>query len=257
MTEQAKVLIVDDEPVLRFHLQKILEELWPQSEVVATAGNGKEALELIEAAEPNVVFLDIKMPGMSGIDVAAELVKKKANVFIVFLTAYDEFAVQAFEKGAVDYLLKPVDESRLLKTIARLTEKLNQKPELASVSQLEALLTIPGIDSRASHLTWIKASQGEDIHLVAVQDVVAFVSDDKYTSVFSAGKEYVIRKPIKELEQELNPEQFWRIHRSSIVNVSKIEKVKKEFTGKLSVVMAGLDKDLAVSRSYSSKFKQM
>ncbi len=255
MPNNVKILLVDDEPILRFHLQKLLQELWPEAEVVAAASNGQEALDLFDQAEPDVIFLDIKMPVKDGLEVASELVKKQAKCHVVFLTAYDEYAVQAFEREAVDYLLKPVDENRLLKTITRITNRLNEQPAVVNLRDIENILAKP--NAEGGFLKWVKASHGEQIEVVSVDDVVCFLSDDKYTSVFTVDRELVIRKPVKELEVELDPDQFWRIHRSSIINVSKISAVKKDMTGKYIVSLTGHNKDLPVSRSYSSRFKQM
>lgn len=255
MSQDIRVLVVDDEPILRFHLQKMLTELWPEAEVVATAGSGDEALTLVPVVTPDVVFLDIKMPGISGLETASRLRDQAFQGQIVFVTAYDEFALQAFEKEAIDYVLKPVSEERLLKTIQRLQQQHRQEPKIAELDTLQRLIRT--MQPENSWLGWIKASRGEVIEVIAVEEVLCFLAEDKYTTVVTSDGEAIIRKPIKELEAELNPNVFWRVHRSVIVNAHRIDKVSRELNGHYQITMKGMKRVLPVSRNYQGLFKQM
>lgn len=254
-------VIADDEPLLRHHLNKLLADHWPELEVKGLAKNGQEALLLIEQHQPDVVFLDIKMPLLDGMSVAKALTKQGRNQQIVFVTAYDEYALQAFEANAVDYLLKPISDHRLAQCIDKLKARL--KPQAGSqpvdVAALMQQLQQIQRDPTPNYLTWLKAAKGEDIHLISVDDVRYFKAEDKYVSLFTLeqGKkvEYLLRTSLKELMQQLDPNQFWQIHRSTIVNVAAIEKVNKIITGKM-VVVIGSDK-LPVSRSMQSQFTNL
>ncbi|MEZ0306600.1 MAG: LytR/AlgR family response regulator transcription factor, partial [Ramlibacter sp.] len=231
--------------------------LWPELQVVAQARNGAEALELFEKLQPQVAFLDVHMPGLSGIDVARAIGK---GAELVFVTAYDRYAVEAFARGAVDYLVKPVDPERLAETVQRLRARLAAP---ADKSDLDA--TLEGIarqlkqklDGTArENLKWIKASVGSNVRLIPVDDVVYFKSDAKYTLVVWDGGEAVIRKSIKELADELDAQQFAQIHRSTIVNLRSIAQfMARDDAGE--VQLKGRDERLAVSRSYLPLFQRM
>ncbi len=256
MPDTLTVLLADDEPMLRFHLQRQLQDLWPEIDSILTAANGEEAWALIQQAVPAVVFLDIRMPGLSGIEVAERMQAQglTRDCGLVFLTAYDEYAVQAFEREALDYLLKPVSEARLRQTLVRLQARLQEpEPVLADLGELKQWV-------RAEHrqwLRWINAQQGDDIHVIDVSAVLLFRAEDKYTTVVTAEGEYLIRKSLKQLEQELDPEEFWRVHRSVIVRVPAIERVRRDMTGGLRVHLKGLKQPQPVSRRFAERFRQM
>ncbi|ROV59006.1 DNA-binding response regulator [Vibrio ponticus] len=249
-------IIADDEPLLRHHLDRSLADIWSDLEVVAMCGDGVQALEKIARLQPDVVFLDIRMPELDGLAVAKELNRLAQQPLMVFVTAYDEYAIQAFEQNAVDYLLKPINEERLERCCQKLQQRLNtnnnqQAPDinqlLAQISQLTP--------KREQYLSWLKASQGDDIHLIAVNDVLYFKAEEKYVSIYTGESEYLIRTPLKELLTQLDPEQFWKIHRSTVVRVAAIDKVSKDFTGRMFVKM--LNHKLPVSRAQQSLFKGM
>lgn len=251
-----RAIIADDEPNLIPYLQGMLARHWPELEVVATAANGMEALGLIRDEEPDIAFLDIRMPVLTGIQVAKRV---QGECHIVFITAYDEFAVEAFESAAIDYLLKPVEEPRLLATIGRLKGRLAKQFDdsgewLHTVERLAGRL---GQKDTTKYLSWIRAGEGEDTHMIPVDEVMYFKADDKYTTVATREKEYLIRKAIKELMLELDPEQFWQIHRGCIVQVGLISHVKKAMNGGYTLHIKGSTDSLTVSRRYAHLFKQM
>ncbi|WP_075989693.1 LytR/AlgR family response regulator transcription factor [Vibrio fluvialis] len=256
MRPDVTALIADDEPLLRRHLNQSLADLWPQLNVVATADNGETALEAIHQHQPDIVFLDIRMPKLDGMALANKLKGLIKPPLVVFVTAFDEYALRAFDTNAADYLLKPVTESRLQQCCERLQQRLQSAEQTAPdmtqlISQLSQLNVKPG------YLTWLKASKGEEIHLIAAADVLYLKAEDKYLSVYKQGErgieEYLLRSSLKELLAQLNPDQFWQIHRSVAVNVAKVDKVKKDFTGKMHVYIG--ERKLAVSRALQSQFK--
>lgn len=254
-------VIADDEPLLRHHLNKLLGECWPELEIVGLAKNGQEALQLIEQHKPSVVFLDIKMPQLDGMAAAKVLDKSDTETQIVFVTAYDEYALQAFETNAVDYLLKPLSEKRLEQCIAKLKVRLNTNvpPLQPNMSMLLDQIQQISQQAKPTYLSWLRASRGDDIHLIAASDVLFFKAEDKYVSLFAKEGdkkvEYLLRTSLRELLQQLDPQQFWQIHRSTIVNVSAVEKVKKVITGKMVVVIGG--EKLPVSRAMQSQFTNL
>jgi len=250
-------LLADDEPVLRYNLHQRLTDLWPELDEIHLACDGAEAWEKIQALRPSVVFLDIRMPAMSGLEVALKMQQSglTRECALVFLTAYDEFAVQAFEREAIDYLLKPLDDRRLQQTIERIKQR-NPAPALADLDQLRTLLQQPAHAAAPRWLNWINVQQGDDILVIGVDEVVAFLAEDKYTTLITADGEYLIRSPLKQLEAQLDPERFWRIHRSSIVQVRMIEKVGRSLTGQLHVKLKGSRKTLPVSRRFAERFRQ-
>nr|WP_086938184.1 LytTR family DNA-binding domain-containing protein [Thaumasiovibrio occultus] len=253
-----RAIIADDEPLLRHHLGKALTDLWPELSIVASVSNGREALEQIQAQQPDVIFLDIRMPEMDGVALARRIYEDHSDTHIVFTTAYDQHALDAFETNAVDYLLKPITSRRLQETIERLksrvTTKETQDPDVMT-DVLKALMPV----NKPEPLRWVRAAKGDDIHLVAVGDVLYFKAEDKYVSVFTkkgeSVQEYVIRTPLRELLSQLDEQQFWQIHRSVVVNIALVEKVKKDFRGKLHIEIAG--KSLPVSRAAQPLFKAM
>jgi DNA-binding LytR/AlgR family response regulator len=264
------VLIADDEPHLARALQNHLKH-WPDLEVVAVARNGLEAAERIAALQPDVAFLDIQMPGLTGLEVAQGI---EGRTRVVFVTAFDEYAVQAFDEEAVDYVLKPVKLERLQRTMERVQRALlhAQAPEPAPLAGVVAvdtddarLLAVikrllpappPGAAPQES-LRWVRASRGDTTHQVAVQDVLFFHSDEKYTCVQTATAEYLIRTPIADLAAQLDPAQFWQVHRSTIVNLNHLESTRRDDASRLFVRIKGYATELPVSRAYVHLFKAM
>ena len=241
-------LIADDEPLLRAQMKARLAEAWPELKVVAEAGNGAEAIELAARHEPDVAFLDIRLPVKSGLDVARAL---GGRCHVVFVTAYDEYAIAAFEEGAVDYILKPPAPERVATLVARLKARLTGGPR-----DLEAL--IARLAGRgAGPLRWLRASLGPSMRLIAVDDVLYFQAEDKYTRVVTADGDALIRKPIRELYDELDAESFWQVHRGTIVNLRAIARVDRDWRGEPVIVLAGRSETLAVSRTFAHRFKAM
>jgi DNA-binding LytR/AlgR family response regulator len=247
-----KAVIADDEEALRDHLKKKLSDLWSELELVGRAQDGETALKMIRNLKPDIAFLDISMPGMSGIDVA----KAAAGACLfVFVTAHDEFAVEAFEREAVDYLLKPVTDERLASTIRRLKDRLATAPAPDLSAVLERLSK--AIPKAQTHLQWIKAQHKDGIKLITVNDIYFFRAMDKYTTVRTKDGEFLIRKTLKELENELDADQFWRVHRAAIVNARLIQKVDRSIAGTRTIRFKDIPDNLTVSRAYSHLFKQM
>jgi DNA-binding LytR/AlgR family response regulator len=248
----ARALIAEDEAHVAADLRARLSALWPELEIIGIAGNGPEALERIETEKPDIAFLDIKMPGMSGLDVVQQL---QHRCLLVFVTAFDQFAVDAFERAAVDYLVKPVSDERLARTVARLRQAIEKSaaPDVAAliVALQGALGTAP------ERIKWIKASLGDKLRLVAVDEVCYFQSADKYTSVYTRDAQLLIRTPIKDLFKKLDPEQFWQVHRGTVVNVRQILLATTDGDGHVALKLRDRPEPLAVSRSYSHLFKQM
>jgi DNA-binding LytR/AlgR family response regulator len=241
--------------------------VWPELRVVAKAANGLDALRLIDEQAPDVVFLDIRMPGMTGLDVAARLVAGSKPPHIVFVTAFDQYAVEAFEHSAVDYLLKPASLDRLTKTVVKLKAALRARREApaaggVTAAALQALLAQLGgavavAPAVAEPLQWIRASQGDQTRLISIDEVVYFQSNDKYTSVFLADGESLIRTPISKLREQLDERQFWQIHRSVIVAARHVAGTRQDFRGRLMVQLKGRSEQLVVSRNYVDLFRQM
>jgi len=264
----ASAIIADDERLMREQLKARLAEVWPELELVGEARNGRDAVELVHEHRPDLAFLDIRMPEMTGIEAAREL----AGVcHVVFITAYDQYAVEAFEQGAIDYILKPAEGERLALTCERLKERLrlgNPAKPGADPAVLTALLerlagrlqsepTPPSHHSAEGHLRWIQASIGQGLRLIPVEEILFFQSDEKYTRVQTAQMEALIKKPIKELIEELDPKQFWQIHRSTLVNATAIAAVTRDFRGRQIVTVKGHTEKLEVSRSFAHLFRQM
>ena len=241
--------------------------MWPELRVVAKAANGLDALRLIDEQAPDVVFLDIRMPGMTGLDVAARLVEGRKPPHIVFVTAFDQYAVEAFEHSAVDYLLKPAGLDRLAKTVAKLKAALQARREApaadgAAVAAVRAILAqlggAPAAPAAAAEpLQWIRAAQGDQTRLISIDEVIYFQSNDKYTSVFLADGESLIRTPISKLREQLDERQFWQIHRSVIVAARHVAGTRQDFRGRLMVQLKGRGEQLVVSRNYVDLFRQM
>lgn len=262
-----RALIADDEPLLRRHLQQLLKDTWPELEIVGLASDGEEAWGMVLDLCPDIVFLDIRMPVLDGISLARRLTQLNQPPLVVFATAYDEHAVDAFENEAVDYLLKPVDVSRLEKSIKRLQERLASKqvdeqnededPDLGQLHKLLSRLSPENQTPEKQRLKWIRASKQDTIHVLAVESVDYFQADNKYTSVRVGLDEYLIRTSIMALENSLDPELFWRIHRNAIVRVDQIARVERDFSGHLFLYLKEHKTRFTVSRSYQALFKQM
>ncbi len=248
-------LIVDDEAPMRDQLRARLREVWPALAIIGEAANGVEAVAMAAQDEPDIVFLDIRMPGLSGIDAARQLYNR---CHIVFVTAYDQYAVGAFEQGAMDYLLKPVTAARLETTCARLRQRLEAAPQDIGVklAQLTAALQHGGI-ARPAYLRWIQAQVGGSLRMISTREVLFFRSDEKYTRVQTAQTELLIRKTLKELADELDPDEFWRIHRSTLVRVDAIAAVTRDMRGRQMLKVRGFSEELEVSRNHAHLFQQM
>ena len=249
-------IVADDERLMRDQLIGRLKEAWPELEIVGEATNGSEAVALAQSEEPDIVFLDIQMPGMDGIQAAKALA---GQAHIVFVTAYDQYAIRAFEYGAVDYLLKPAEPERVALTCERLRAKLEQKPAPMDdlLAQLSERLGSGGGVKPREYLRWVQASVGANIRMIPTTDVLFFRAEDKYTRVQTKTFEALIRKPIKALIDELDPDEFWQIHRATVVRVDAVAEVSRNLRGNQVVHMRGSDEKLEVSRSFNHLFKQM
>jgi DNA-binding LytR/AlgR family response regulator len=249
-------IIADDEPLLRDHLREKLAALWPELVVVGEADNGNDAAGLVARLVPDIAFLDIKMPGQTGIEVAQGI---ETGTRVVFVTAFDQFAVDAFENEAVDYVLKPVADARLAQTVARLRKSMDDCSPTPNIAQLLRLLSRAGEGSRAggNTLRWIRANRGDTTFQIAVDEVMFFQSDDKYTVVQTANGEHLITRPLSELIRELDPEHFWQIHRGTVINLRYVSSTRREGDGRMSVNLKGHGKPLAISRAYHHLFKHM
>ena len=270
---KVRAVLADDERLMREQLRARLTEVWPDLDIVAEAKNGLEAVELTREHRPDLVFLDIRMPGLTGVDAAKQIAQLPEDddwlvPEIVFITAYDQYAVEAFEQGVADYVLKPAERERLQLTVARIRKRLAQREGGSSAAdntdgsaplqqllhKLSARLN-PG--GQAQYLQWVQASVGQSIQMIPVEEVLFFISDEKYTRVQTAKLEALIRKPIKELVEELDPQLFWQIHRSTLVNARAIDGITRDFRGRQMVGVKGLTEKLEVSRSYTHLFKGM
>jgi DNA-binding LytR/AlgR family response regulator len=246
-----KALIAEDEPLLLAELKETLTSVWPELDICAEAEDGIKALQALEAKSPDIVFLDIQMPGMTGLEVARQA---SGKCHVVFVTAYDKYAVAAFEEGAVDYVMKPFNNARLATTVARLKQRLQSAP-----ANLDGILKAlaANVGNGKEYLRWITASQGQNLRLITIEEICYFQADSKYTLVVTADTESLIRKPIKELIDELDPNVFWQIHRSTLVNVNAIAGVSRDFKGRLHVRLKQRKETLAVSEPHAHRFKQM
>ncbi|RZI62223.1 MAG: response regulator transcription factor [Rubrivivax sp.] len=267
-----RAILADDERLMREQLRSRIAEVWPELQIVAEAKNGLEAVELVKEHRPDLVFLDIRMPGLTGVEAAKQIAQLPDDddwllPEIVFITAYDQYAVEAFEQGVCDYVLKPAERERLLVTVERIKKRLalrsgEAEPEGPSTGTLQQLLhslsaRVNNTGGAPQYLQWIQASVGQTIQMIPVEDVLFFISDEKYTRVQTTTVEALIRKPIKELVDELDPKLFWQIHRSTLVNVKAINGISRDFRGRQLVGVRGLEEKLEVSRSYTHLFKGM
>jgi DNA-binding LytR/AlgR family response regulator len=242
-------LIAEDEPLLRAQLKHRLAEAWPELAIVAEAATGTEAAAAFEAHPTDVAFLDIRMPERTGLEVARQIGQR---AHVVFVTAYDEYAIAAFEEGAVDYLLKPVGPER----VARLVERLKARLATAPLD-LEALLARLAGTHGGGRLKWIRASLGNAMRMIPIDEVLYFQAEDKYTKVVTRDAEALIRKPIRELYEELDPEAFWQVHRATIVSLRAIVRVERDWRDQPVILLAGRPEKLTVSRTFAHRFKAM
>ena len=270
-TAPVRCVIADDERLMREQLRARLAEVWPELQIVAEAKNGSEAVALVAEHRPELVFLDIRMPGLTGVEAARQIAQMEVGddellPEIVFITAYDQYAVEAFEQGVADYVLKPAERERLAVTVGRIRRRLALRgtgeagastggaPMQQLLHRLAAKLN-PG--AAPAYLQWIQATVGQAIQMIPVDEVLFFISDEKYTRVQTPTVEALIRKPIKELVDELDPQRFWQIHRSTLVNAKAVASVTRDFRGRQIVAVKGHHEKLEVSRSYLGLFKGM
>jgi DNA-binding LytR/AlgR family response regulator len=246
-------LIAEDETPLREALRAMLGIAWPELEIVAECEDGIAAMEAIAGHRPDVCFLDIRMPGVTGLDVARAAIAAKAQV--VFTTAYDEYAVRAFEAGAADYLLKPIQPARLARAIERLRERLAARAETADadIDLLEARLKPTG----TRLIRWISAAVGDSVRMLGIDEVLFFQAQDKYVRVVTADGEAIIRTPIKDILAGLDPDIFWQVHRGTVVRVSAIDRVRRDDLGKSVLTLRGRSDALPVSAAFLHRFKGM
>lgn len=247
----SRIVIAEDEPLLREQLCEFVRAAWPEATVAAVAENGLQATRALEAHSPDAMFLDIHMPEASGLEVARHA---SGRCHVVFVTAYDQYAVAAFEAGAVDYVMKPLTIGRVTSAVERVRSRLRTAPaDLAGV--LDRLSRAP--PRNGEYLRWINASQGNEIHVVGVEDVCYFQSDTKYTRVVTDESEWLIRKSIRELTAALDPSVFWQVHRAIIVNVDAIECVTRDLRGHVVLSLKGKRETLPVSQPFAHLFRQM
>lgn len=248
------VLIAEDEAPQRRELIRMLGELWPELTISAECEDGLSALEAIQAEPPQLAILDIRMPGLSGIEVAKAAIEVGSQV--LFTTAYDEYAVRAFEAGAIDYLLKPIREDRLSKALQRVRERLAQPPVANALSaQISALPQL--LMGRELPLQWITASVGDTVRFISIDEVLCFQAQDKLTRVLANDGEAFIRTPLKELVRGLDPQQFWQIHRSAIVRAAAIDKVRKDELGRYELSLKQRNERLPVSQAFAQRLRGM
>lgn len=276
VSKAPRAVIADDERLMREQLRTRLTQVWPELEIVAEAKNGLEAVQAVKDHQPDVIFLDIRMPGLTGVEAAKEIAQLDLGEDallpeMVFITAYDQYAIEAFEHDVVDYVLKPAETERLRATVARLNKRLMQRESIDSQSDDFTLREGPShsvqqwlhaLSTKISgqvpqYLTWLQASVGQNIQMVSVDEVLYCVSDEKYTRIQTLNQEFLIRKPIKELVENLDPQIFWQIHRSTLVNVKAIAGVQRDERGRQEVLIKGRSEKLAVSRSSANLFRAM
>lgn len=242
-------IIAEDEPLLRAEIRLALNTLWPELEIHAEAADGEESIRAFNRFSPDVVFLDVRMPGMTGLDVGAHI---GGRAHIVFITAFDQHAVAAFEYGAIDYILKPLSPARLQVTVQRLQTRLRESPaDLGPlVAQLKAAMMIP-----PTYLQWLSVPHGDEIRIVTVAEVCYLRADNKYTAVVTGNSTFLLSSSLKELRAQLDPNMFWQIHRSVIVNVSAIEAIYRSFRGALEIKLKGRSEILPVSLAHAHRFR--
>lgn len=250
----ATAIVAEDEATLRHQLVEQLSQLWPELHIVAEAADGVQALRLLDEHDPDVLFLDIQMPGATGLEVARQA---SGRCHVVFVTAYDQHAVAAFDQGAVDYVLKPVSAARLFTAVSRVKQRLGSPPARLDATLNQLAPSIAPTTGTRQPLRWINASVGQNLKLITVDEVSYFQADNKYTRVVTAEGEALIRKPLKDLVEELDPGQFWQIHRSTLVNATAIAGVTRDFRGRMMIKLKSRAETLLVSDTYTHLFRQM
>ena len=249
MSGEPSAIIAEDEPVLAAGLRDALAGLWPALRICAVAEDGVQALQALDEHDPDILFLDIQMPGLSGLEVAQQV---NGRCHVVFVTAFDEHAVQAFEQGAVDYVLKPLSVARLATAVARLKQRIGSTP-----ARLDGLIGRLSEPRDGEYLRWITASQGREVRLITIAEVCYFRSDNKYTSVVTAEGEALIRVTLRELIDQLDPATFWQVHRSTVVNAGAIAGLVRDGQGRLLIKLKQRRETLAVSESHAARFRVM
>src|SRR5471030_1064090 len=259
MNNRVTAIIADDEPLLRYQLNKMLADVWPELDILVSCENGKEALDAIVEKQPDVAFLDIRMPEMDGMTLMRRINQLAKFPFVVFVTAYDEYAVRAFDTNAIDYLLKPLNEKRLEQCVLKMKQRLSDNSTEKSTPELNALFekfqSLFPVEHK-NYLKWIRVQKGEDIELIHCSDIQFFKAEDKYISLYKKNKTqsdvFLLRGSLRELLLQLDPDEFWQVHRSVVVNVNAIEKIKRDCTGKIQLIIGG--NALQVSRAMQNKF---
>lgn len=247
-------IVAEDEATLRHQLVEQLGQLWPELAIVGEAADGVQALRLLDEHMPDVLFLDIQMPGATGLEVARQA---SGRCHVVFVTAYDKHAVAAFDQGAIDYVLKPISAARLFTAVSRLKQRLGTPPARLDPTLAQIASNGQSAASAKQYLRWINASVGQNLKLITVDEVAYFQADNKYTRVVTDEGEALIRKPLKDLVEELDPNQFWQIHRSTLVNATSIAGVARDFRGRMMVKLKTRAETLLVSDTYTHLFRQM
>ncbi|ANI84333.1 LytR/AlgR family response regulator transcription factor [Kosakonia oryzae] len=259
MTKNITAIIADDEPLLRYQLNKMLADVWPELDILASCENGKEAFDAIAEEQPDIAFLDIRMPEMDGMTLIRRISQLDKFPLVVFVTAYDEYAVRAFETNAIDYLLKPLNEKRLEQCVLKMKQRLSETTADKTTPDLNALFekfqSFLPVEHK-SYLKWVRVQKGEDIELIHCSDIQFFKAEDKYISLYKKNKTqsdiFLLRGSLRELLLQLDPDEFWQVHRSVVVNVNAIEKIKRDCTGKIQLIIGG--HVLQVSRAMQNKF---
>jgi DNA-binding LytR/AlgR family response regulator len=243
-------VIAEDEPLIRLEIRDILTQLWPELRIVSEVGDGVEALATLERLRPNILFLDIQMPGMSGLEVA-EHVNKQAHV--VFITAFDRYAVAAFEHGALDYILKPISLQRMKLTIERLRSRLHEPPaDLGRIAELLKELVPP----ESKYLKWLTVPQGAELRVVAAGEICYLRAEQKYTTLVTADGSFLLTASLRQMKEKLDPQVFWQIHRSTVVNVGAIDRIYRSFRGALEIKVKGREELLSVSAAHAHLFRE-
>jgi DNA-binding LytR/AlgR family response regulator len=249
MTDNPRAIIAEDEPLLGAGLRDALAALWPSLRICALVEDGIQTLRALEEHKPDILFLDIQMPGLSGIEVARQV---NGRCHVVFVTAFDDHAIQAFEQGAVDYLLKPLSVSRLATAVTRLKQRIGSTP-----ARLDGLIERLAEPREGEYLRWITASQGREVRLITIAEVCYFRSDNKYTAVITPDGEALIRMTLRELIEQLDPAVFWQVHRSTVVNANAIAGLVRDGDGRLNVKLKQRSETLLVSEAHASRFRVM
>jgi len=247
-----KAIIIDDEANLVDHMVRLLNQEWPELSIVGTANSGKQALTLIERTSPDIVFTDIEMPDINGLQVASQL---HNSIHIVFVTAFNRYAVEAFERSAVDYILKPVTAERLKKTINRLQSMMLSPTNVADQNLLTDLINNLSKEKSGNWLQWLRTGSDTKTELVSVEDAIYFKADNKYTTLYTKDKEFLIRCSINSLSESLNPEQFWRVHRGIVVKIAEIQEANRDIRGRYNLTLKNRAERLRTSQSYGHLFK--